>query len=119
MLKLIILTKEIHTERTAEQTPTFQKQNVNTIVYDICRTSKWQGISNGTPLTMFPDIAITFDALCIGQWAYTSMCTQTLPPMAHPSFTEIAHRPLRREEIHFALTLLKKEMQPSLNDVNT
>ena len=78
---------------------------------------------NGTQLTMFPDIAITFDALCIGQWAYTSVCTQTLPPMAHPGFTKIAHRPLRQgERLCFdaaQVQVVVKAIQPSLKDVNT
>ena len=43
---------------------------------------------------MLPDIAITFDAVCICQGAHTSMCTQALPTMAHPGFTEITDRPL-------------------------
>lgn len=62
MLKLIILTQEVVTEGTAEDSP-----------------------------SVIPDLAFTLNAVRINQGTCAGVCTQTFPTMAHPGFAEVAH----------------------------
>lgn len=39
--------------------------------------------------TVVPDSSFTLNTFCICKRADTCMCTETLPPVTHPSFTEI------------------------------
>ena len=66
-------------------------------------------------LTMIPDPTLTLYAVCIRQGTHTGVSAQTLPTVAHPSFTEVTHCPLvvqRKKGRH----ILRKGLWVNINN---